>query len=101
MWPGNTPRTCTLCGTGFRLVGPNFTNPADLLCNACIAQLWADDRDDAVLEAEYAPRISADSGFDPKMIASAIVRRGHQLRDYARTEDELRQVLAQRDPGGS
>ncbi len=100
MWPGNTPRTCTICGSGFRLVGPNFTNPADLLCSPCIAKLWADPRPDAVLEADYAGRISVDSGLDPRMIASAIVRRGHQLRDYARTEAELKKVLAQRDPGG-
>ena len=92
------PRSCTLCQNRFHLVGPAMANPADILCNDCVAQWWRDDRAGADLRAALEPVVRTDLGVDVGNIASGIARRVEQLRDFARSESELQQVLAERTP---
>ena len=80
-------------------MGPDMTHPADLLCNACIAELWGTSEPDAQLEARFASQISPDQGLDPAMVAAGILHRIRQLRQVARSQSELDQILQDREPG--
>lgn len=93
------PRSCTLCMGRFFLVGPAMANPADILCNPCVARWWADGRSGKELEAALRPEVRTDIGVDVDVIASGIVRRVHQLRGFARSEDELQMALRERGGG--
>lgn len=92
------PRSCTLCTQRFHLIGPAMANPADIVCNDCLERWWADPRSGRELEAALLPEVRADLGVDTGVIASGLARRLGQLRDYARTEPELQQMLAERTP---
>lgn len=97
-WSNTRDRTCTLCSASFRIHGPDMLHPADILCDPCIIMLWGSTQDGPTMEKACTGRISADQGLDPAMVASAIVRRVHELRHVARSSDELEQVLASRRP---
>lgn len=92
------PKTvhCTLCGAPFVMMMSAMVNPADVICDACILDLWSSPDSDAELMARCTARISPTLGMSPDLVADAILERVKELRDIARTRHEVDGLLLQR-----
>ena len=92
------PKTvhCTLCGAPFVMMLSAMVNPADVICDACILDLWASKESEAEMKARCTSKVSASLGMSPDLVADAIYERVRELRDIARTRHEVDALLAQR-----
>ena len=98
--PGPRRVSCTLCGTRFTMVLSAMVNPADVLCDACILDLWGSQETDDALRARCEARVPRDLGMSADMVADAILQRVVELRAIAHTRGEVEQLLAQRAGSG-
>lgn len=94
--PRSRPVNCTLCGAGFSLVTSSMIHPADVLCDACIVDLWGSTESDAALKSRCEARISPNLGMSPDMVADGILQRVVELREIAHDRREVDNLLAQR-----
>lgn len=94
--PRSRPVTCTLCGAGFSLVTSSMIHPADVLCDACIVELWASKESDDQLKARCEARISPNLGMSPDMVADGVLQRVTELREIAHDRAEVDRLLASR-----
>lgn len=95
-WAALREMSCTLCGQTFILRSGEMVHPADLLCDACIRDLYERlDREGAEsVEHSLTPR--SRYGLSPEVIAAQIVRRVQDLKDMVSTRVELEEALAHR-----
>ena len=98
------PKTvhCTLCGAPFVMMMSAMVNPADVICDACIVDLWSSKETNAELMARCTAASTSDAavspslGMSPDLVADAILERVKELRDIARTRAEVDGLLLQR-----
>ncbi len=92
------PKTvhCTLCGAPFVMMMSAMVNPADVICDACIIDLWSSKETNAELMARCTAAVSPSLGMSPDLVADAILERVKELRDIARTRAEVDGLLLQR-----
>lgn len=92
------PKTvhCTLCGAPFTMMMSAMVNPADVICDACIIELWSSTETPAEMKARCTSKVSPSLGMSPDLVADAILERVRELRDIARTRHEVDGLLLQR-----
>ena len=78
------------------LHGPSMLSPADVVCNECVAELWASEESEEAMTTHCAGTVRDDLGVAPGVIAEGIVMRITKLRKIARSKAELEQMLSDR-----
>jgi hypothetical protein len=89
---------CTICGVAFPLVTGAMNHPADILCDACVLDLYDQSltRPLPELKRELEPRLRPRMGMMPDTLSQAIIDRVERLQDVVQSRVELENMLAQR-----